>query len=756
MQNYHNYHVDLSNCDSEPIHLIGRIQPHGFLLVLDPISLQVEQASKNVGDYLPLALEQVLGKPLRNLFGPADTSFDPQVPGTYFLSLSGTPFVAFLQKTGSKLLLECEPAAPCPDAEKMHQNTLLSQLHNRLNALFTLEEVAEAVAHTLREILQYDRVDITRFDQEWNSDVIAESCAPDVPSFVGHHFPATDIPAPARELLRQKHVRQIPDVNAQAVEIFPYYNPGTGEPTNILRSELRNPSEIHLEYLRNAGVAATISFSILVKNQLWGVVACHNIKPAYIEVWRRQLGDLVAKTLGTVIASIMEKRDHEQFNQYRQVKRTLVKRLGSGLSIPQGLFGQTPTLLEITESHGAALLLDGALTTVGHTPPQEEIRGLVKWLSEQVSEGVFFTRQLSVEWPAAAALKEVASGLLALEISRYNQEYLLFFKPEIKEIKAWAGNPQKPQVGEGLRLHPRKSFEKWEEVIKGKSLPWTQNEVEVAQMLLKDLIAIRLRNQAAELHSLNQELQLNADQLRTRNAQLKDFAYIIAHNLRAPLANIKALHQYYTDEPVQERAVYAMESVKRISDNIGETIEDVNVILKTHLVQQLLHEEVSLAELIEKETQNLAATIEQTGAQVVTELEVLTLFMPRLYVESILHNFISNALKYRSPDRPPVVRVKSWRTGNTLHLAVSDNGLGMDLNKVGDKLFGLYKVFHRTEHSKGLGLYLTNMQVKALGGSITVDSQVGKGTTFTVHFGQMGHSQIPGRATLTLLPSEQA
>ncbi|WP_207433643.1 ATP-binding protein [Sabulibacter ruber] len=740
MQNYQNHRVDLSNCDKEPIHIIGRIQPHGFLLVLGQESLIIEQASRNVDKFLPYGLEELLGKSLSVILSPGSVAFDSGFTGSQFLTLAQRPFIGHFHVSGTKTILECEPSAPYPDSEKLRHNTILWQLHNQLNNLYTVESVAEPVAHTLRAILGYDRVDVTQFDQDWHTDVIAESRNERLNSFIGHHFPASDIPAPARELLKQKHVRQIPDVNAQAVEIYPYFNPSTGEPTNILRSELRNPSEIHLEYIRNTGVAATISFSILVKNQLWGVIACHNIEPTYIEIWRRQLCDLVVKTFGNVIASIQEKRDQEQFSRYKEVHRTLVNRLNNGESITEGLFQQQPSLLDLTQSHGAALLLDKALTTTGQTPPEETIRKLTQWLSEHVTDGVFHTRNLSAEWPEAEAIQQEASGLLALEISRYNQEYLLFFKPEIRQTRTWAGNPEKPVLGGNLHIHPRKSFEKWVEVIRGKSQPWTMNEVEITQALLKDLVAIRLRNQTAQLQKLNQEHLVNAEQLRTRNAQLEDFAYIISHNLRSPLATVKSLHQFYTAEPGEESAAYVMEKVQKVSDNMSETINDLNVILKTHLVQQLPHEEVQLAELIEKEKQNLAAVIAQTNAEIITELEVPSIYIPKLYLESILHNFISNALKYRSPYRKPVVKIRSWRTGHTLHLSVSDNGLGMDLTKVGDKLFGLYKVFHNTEQSKGLGLYLTRMQVKALGGTIDVESAPEQGTTFTVNFGQIDYS----------------
>ncbi|WP_205501387.1 ATP-binding protein [Rufibacter psychrotolerans] len=741
MQNYLNHKVDLTNCEKEPIHLIGQIQPHGFLAVVDAASRQMEQVSQNVGQFLPFSPAQLLGQPLEFLLAPEDATLDLTLPDSQFLTLAGLPFLGHFHQSGAKIILECEPVRPYPDAEKMRHNTLLNRLHQQLNTLFTLEQVAQAVADALRLILGYDRVKITQFDQEWNTDVIAESRTGRLNSFIGHHFPASDIPAQARELLRQKHVRQIPDVNATPVAIHPYYNPTTGRPTNILRSELRNPSEIHLEYIRNTGVAATISFSILVKDTLWGVIACHHAEPVYIDVWRRQLADVVTKTFGNVIASIQEKRDLEQYGRYKEVERTLVQRLNSGVPLQEALFGQEPTLLHLTESHGAALLVDGTLVTIGLTPTLEEIEGLVRWLAGAVPDSVFSTHQLSAAWPAAEGFRERASGLLALEISRYNQEYLLFFKPEIKETITWAGNPEKPALGDNLRIHPRKSFEKWVEVIRGKSRPWTLNEVEMTQVLLKDLIAIRLRNQAAELQNLNQELLLNTEQLRNRNAQLEDFAYITSHNLRSPLATIKSLHQFYTAEPGQETADYVMRQVQRVSENMSETIEDLNVILKTHLVKQLPQEEVQLTELIAKEKQNLAAVIAQTQAELNTHLEVSTLYMPKLYLESILHNFISNALKYRAPDRQPKVLVKSWSTPDSLCLSVSDNGLGMDLEKIGQNLFGLYKVFHKTEQSKGLGLYLTHVQVKALGGTIQVESTLGQGSTFTVCFPRAGYTR---------------
>ncbi|MFC6996464.1 ATP-binding protein [Rufibacter roseus] len=744
MQNYPNLQVDLFNCDKEPIHIIGQIQPCGFLLVLNAETLLIEQASQNTGEFLGYAPEELLGQAFAVLLKEEEASITakslleagPQNP--QLLMLNGRQIIAFCHLSDGKIILEGEHYLPYSDEEKLAHNRVLTQLHERLNTLGSLTQVAEAVAEVLLEVLQYDRVNITQFDADWHSDVIAESRTQRLPSFVGHHFPATDIPAPARELLRQKHIRQIPDVNAVAVGITPYFNPTTGVPTNILQSEFRNPSDMHLEYVRNTGVAATISFSIMVKDQLWGVVACHHSEPAYIDVWRRQLCDLIVKTLANVIASIQERRDMEQYNRFKEVEEVLVNHLCDNHNIQEALFKLQPCLLDITEGSGAALLLDGVLTTCGQTPSGKQIESLVRWLSGQ-KKNVFYTHQLSKEWPEAAEYQEMASGVLALEISRFNLEYLLFFKPEIKENRIWAGNPEKPVQEAGMRMHPRKSFEQWVEVVKGKSLPWGMNELEVAEHLLKDLVAIRLRNQTDRLESLNQELHDTTEQLLSKNNQLEDFARILAHNLRSPLANVVGLYQYYAGAPSEDSAALALHHIKQVADNMLQTIQDLNNILRTQMLKDLPEEKVSLAEFVEKERQNLEAVIAESRAEIRTDLQVPFVTAPRPYVESILHNFISNALKYRSPDRNPEVQVKSWVENNQLHLAVSDNGVGMDLQQVGDNLFGLYKTFHRNQDAKGLGLYLTKMQVNALGGEILVQSAPDQGTTFTIVFSPGAH-----------------
>ncbi|WP_114782594.1 ATP-binding protein [Botryobacter ruber] len=741
MQNYQNLKVDLSNCDVEPIHLIGRIQPHGFLLILSQDTLAIEQVSENIEAYFGVAPEKLQGRTLGQICTPEEyhtleiqlrnaDKMNPQL-----LTLQGKLYFGFIHPSEDKIVVECEPYTQSTEKQRLESTFIFSEFQSKLNSLNSLEEQANLLVEYAQAILDYDRVMLYAFDPEWNGEVIAEKIKPGVTSYLHHHFPATDIPAQARALLVQKHVRQIPDANAQPLNIVPYLNPASGKPSNILRSELRNPSELHLEFLRNMNVRATLSVSVMVKGELWGLINCQNETPVLKNYWQRQTCNLVAKAFSNAILASAEKRDLVTLEKYRQAENKLMEQVHKTGNICEGLLKQQLTLLNISEGTGAALFFENELFLIGSTPSEVQVLELLAWLQENRDEQIFHTRQLSKAFPPAAAYQEQASGLLALEISRFSKSFILFFKPEIKETRIWAGNPEKPVAGADQLIHPRKSFEKWVEVVKGKSVSWSLSEIEIGQLLQKDIIAYVLRSQAARLRELNSELRTSAEELHLKNQRLEDFAHIITHNLRSPMSNIRGLYNLYQAEPDPETGAEVMKRMHVVINNMAATIDDLNLILRAALEKQLPSQPVRLLEVIEKEKQNLEAVIRETNADIQTDLEVQEITVPKVYLESILHNLLSNALKYRADNRKPVIRIKSWREQDCCCLSVSDNGLGMDLQKVGNKVFGLYKTFHANKDSKGLGLYLTKLQAEALGGKIEVTSEPDKGTTFTLKIG---------------------
>ena len=739
MLNYPNFKVDLSNCDKEPIHIIGRIQPHGLLMVIDRKSFSIEQVSSNIADFVPdTECQQWLGSSIFNFLPKKSKTWfetDFLTRGNGRIELGERQFYGFCHISDDKIVLESEPYSDPKEQDRFQQLEKLSLLKSQLNQLEDPFKMADLVAKEMQQYLDYDRVNVIRFDRNWNSEVIGESLKGDADAFLGHRFPASDIPQVARNLLLRKTIRQIPDVKGKAVDIVPYINPSTGVPTNILRSELRNPSEIHLEYLNNMEVRSTISFSIITKGRLWGLVTCHNNNPKFVEAWKRQMAFLMTQAFASEIASIQKAADLKTLKQLTQRRLELVEALEKYADLAAGLDQENLHTLLATEGIGAAVLLDQKLYSYGPTPSEDELASIFQWLVQYNPEKVFHTRSLWKVFPEATMYKDQACGLLALEISKYNREYLLFFKPEIPRVRIWAGEPEKPELKDGDYIHPRKSFEKWEEVVRGKSDKWSKNELDVAKTFVKDLTAFQLRDQAVSLKQLNSQLKMTANRLQAKNSQLEDFSLIMAHNLRGPMNNILLLHEYYQEEPTEANSQFLLQKIPAIVENMITTMNDLNKLMDTRLEDELPAEEVGLAELIEREWENLQTEeIQAAGARLVADLKVPYVYLPKVYAESILHNFISNALKYRSSERKPRIEVKTWEEADDICLAVVDNGLGMDLRSVGDKLFGLYKTFHFHKQAKGMGLYLTKMQVEALGGTIKVESKPNKGTMFTVSF----------------------
>ncbi|HLT06841.1 MAG TPA: ATP-binding protein [Cyclobacteriaceae bacterium] len=739
MLNYQEFKVDLSNCDKEPIHLIGRIQPHGWLMVINRETYGIEQVSANIADFVAdTALEQWLESSIFDFLPKKSQEwfekvFLPKGHGT--IEIGTRKFYGFGHLSNDKIILECEPYFdPSPD-DKLADIERVSSLKIQLNKMDDLLEIADLVAKEMQAYLGYDRVNVIRFDRNWNSEVIGEGLSSDLISFMGHRFPASDIPQPARNLFLRKTVRQIPDVKGRAVNIVPYVNPSSGTPTNILGSELRNPSEIHLEYLSNMDVRSTISFSIIEKGRLWGLISCHNYKPVFIDAWKRKIAYLMTQALASEITSTQNSVDLKAFKILNHQRLVLVEALERHPNLSSGLAAEPLHHLIQGDSCGAAVMLNQKLYVYGLTPPESIIQSVIDWLVENNNKKIFHTRSLWKDIPSAKAYLETTCGLLALEISKYNHEYLLFFKPEIPRVRIWAGNPEKPELADGDYIHPRKSFEKWEEIVRGKSQKWSKNELDVAKTFVKDLTAFQLRDQAATLKRLNTQLERTARQLQAKNNQLEDFSMIMAHNLRGPMNNILLLHEYYQEEPTETNSQFVLQKIPSIVENMITTMNDLNKVMDARLENELPSEEVQLAELINREWENLQTEeILASGACLVADLQVPSVYLPKVYAESILHNFISNALKYRSTERQPKVEVRSWEEGEDIFLSVSDNGLGMDLKRVGDKLFGLYKTFHFHKQAKGMGLYLTKMQVETLGGSISVHSELDKGTIFTVSF----------------------
>ena len=493
--------VDLTNCDREPIHVLGTIQSFGFLIAVTADWL-VAHASNNVAEFIGIPPTALLGRPLAE-FMAQDALHDIRnritvlqrsdaVERLFSLQLvqGGPSFDVAVHLSAHLVVIEAEPAAP----RDLDAINLFRPLMARLQAVKELSAFCREGARQIRALTGFDRVMVYRFDSSGGGEVVAEVKAPGVDSFLGLHYPASDIPVQARALYLRSPFRLISDVDAAASAVVPVHGPD-GQPLDLSMSILRAVSPIHLEYLRNMGVQASMSISIVIEGRLWGLFACHHRKPHLPSFASRSAAEL----FGQMFSMMLESRERGEARQYEMRARILADRLMRSIARDDELLRNAEWLGEVIAesipSDGVGVFVNGAIALSGLTPGREEFTALLSALNRTAVSQVFTTDHIASLVPAASLYANHAAGLLAIPLSRSPRDYVVLFRAEQLQSVRWAGNPEKPvELGpNGVRLTPRKSFAEWSEIIRGKSTPFSPAEVTVAEALRSALLEVVLR-----------------------------------------------------------------------------------------------------------------------------------------------------------------------------------------------------------------------------------------------------------------------
>jgi light-regulated signal transduction histidine kinase (bacteriophytochrome) len=493
--------VDLTSCDREPIHILGAVQPFGFLIAVSSDWIVV-RASENAARWLGHADSDLLGLPLSDLMdietihlirGHLQSLRGPDAIDRIFgtaLQPGGAPFDIALHLSGGSIVIEAEPSV----FEHLNAGNLVRSMVGRLQQTVGFDPFCREAVRQMRALTGFDRVMVYRFDPDGSGVVIAESARSSLEPYLGLHYPASDIPKQARALYERNWLRIIADVDAAPVAVLPQRDP-EGRPLDLSMSTLRTVSPIHIEYLRNMGVAASLSVSILRGGKLWGLFACHHAEPRHISLERRTGAEL----FGQMFSLILESREREAETAYEASSRALHDRLmgalASGGTSLENITGFLDDITGIVTCDGIGVWVNGEITLRGATPTAEEFTGLVRFLNRTATSRAFATHEIGAVHPPAADYTERAAGLLAVPISRAPRDFLVFFRRELARTVTWAGNPEKPATlgPNGLRLTPRKSFEAWTEVVRGQSTPWGAVDLRIAEALRITLLEVILR-----------------------------------------------------------------------------------------------------------------------------------------------------------------------------------------------------------------------------------------------------------------------
>jgi two-component system, chemotaxis family, sensor kinase Cph1 len=494
----------LSDCDREPIHIPGSIQPHGVMLVADSTSLMVCAIAGDAGKMLGVA--SGVNKPLADFVGRENAQLATKVTKTAIRRA----FIGTIQKadraeiditahiSGDYLVLELEPKTG-PNKSSAELLGALESASGGFDQATTLEALCKVAAIEFRKLIGYDRIMVYRFLDEGAGTVLAEDRRPGLHSFMNHHFPASDIPQQARALYVRNLLRVIPDVSYVAAPLQPEWR--AGEALDMSDSILRSVSPIHLQYLRNMGVAASASVSVVKDGVLWGLIACHNETSRAIPYELRAACRTLASNLARQIKTREEADAYRERLRLRGSSDDTIALLSQQGSLEQEVAHHVDDLSRLLSGDGFAVMRGDAISLTGACPSEQEVRKLAGWLIGKSAEAIFATSQLAVAYPAAKSFEGVAAGVLALLLSVEERWLLIWFRAEEIQTVNWAGNPHKGiDLKPGEILNPRTSFEAWQETVRGRARRWTLAEMEAAGRLQRDLIEVRQNQRLKEVN----------------------------------------------------------------------------------------------------------------------------------------------------------------------------------------------------------------------------------------------------------------
>ncbi|NET41339.1 ATP-binding protein [Okeania sp. SIO2B3] len=734
--------VNLTNCDREQIHIPGSIQPHGVLLVLQEPELDIIQVSNNTEEWLNILPENLLNQNIKYLLEPQQIdSIRNSLTGDFEylnpLKLSiqcgdeTKLFNSIVHHNNQVIILELEPCQIELEQDFFQFYRLTRHTITRIQKSASLQELCSIVVKEIRQLTGLDRVMIYKFHVDNSGEIIAEAKRENLEPYLGLHYPASDIPESSRHLYSINYLRIIPDINYQPVELFPKNNPLTNQPLDLSFSVLRSVSPIHIEYLQNMGVKASMSISLLKEGKLWGLIACHHYSIKYIPYDLRTVCDFFGQVMSVHITT---KEEHDNLDykiHLKSIQSQVITAISKSENLLTAFTNIGEKLLTIVGATGAIVYAEGELQKIGETFKDEEIEPLLNWVKTNIKTDIYYTDSLPKVYPPANEFKEIASGLLVLEITKVQKNYVLWFRPEVSQTVNWAGNPQKHGKIESdgsITLLPRKSFAKWLETVECHSLPWQSYEIEGAQELKSAILGILMRKMA-KLAEINLELEQS-------NSDLDSFNYIASHDLKEPL---RGIHNYATflmedyGEIIEQDGRQKLETLVRLTQRMEDLINAL--LFLSRLGRQALHKApINLNELIENVSEVIRMSKPNESIEIITMENLPIIYGDKILMEEVFSNLINNAVKYNKKTHKTVEIGYKQTEESACLIYVKDNGIGIREKHI-ETIFKLFKRLHGKDKfggGTGVGLTIVKKIIERHGGQIWLESNYGEGTTFYI------------------------
>ncbi len=727
----------LANCDREPIQIPGAIQPHGVLLVIDEASWRVGQLSANADVLLASPAARLAGLSIEQVLGPGGAAQVREAATFVSLDevnplpvlLDGRQVDCIMHRHDGLLLLEFELPNQLPVSDAPLLDRGLGRALTRLQAARTLADLYRISVAEIQTLTGYDRVLIYRFEQEGHGQVIAEATRPGMELYNGLFFPASDIPAQARELYRVNWLRIIPDSSYVPVPLVPLLRPDTGEPLDLTHAYLRSVSPIHCQYMKNMGTASSMSISLLKEDRLWGLISCGNRTPMAVPHALRAACQAIGQVLSMQISALQEIEAQAQRNAKQSMLLELaqIMRAADDQDVLEALCESAQQLMALVDACGVAVLVGDRLHLAGHCPSAEQVAAIYQWVRTQAS-GVVESSSLGAEFPDARGFSEVASGLLSFTLPKPVDNAVMWFRPELKQSVDWSGDPRKVAVpatdepGSRAQLQPRQSFALWQEQVDGKARRWDSGDL---------FAATDLRRSALEVDLARQVLK-EQEAVRARD----ELVAVVSHDLRSPLTIIVMqcgmMQRLLAGDTGQssKRIDSAIETLQRATSRMTNLLEDLLDTAKIEAGRYSISPQVLEVSQIFEDNYSLLAPLalnKQIDLRFATEPDLLIMADPeRLF--QVLSNLVSNAIKFTPKEGS--VAISAARDGAFVRVSIKDSGRGILPEQLPHVFERYWRVREGNPNGTGLGLYICMGIVKAHGGELHATSEPGQGSQF--------------------------
>lgn len=464
----------LQNCETEPIQYVAYIQPFGCLLAVDTETDVIIYVSENLQDWVSMPIDQVLGAKMDHVFSRdmvhqfnnalAHSTISSQREYVGRITDIKTSDV-FIHEKARRLIIELQPTSA------VHKPTLkimdvMSRINSRLKTAKNIQQLLNQMVIEFRALSGFNRVKAYRFLNDGSGEIVAESREPQLDSFLGLRFPAIDIPQSARKIYERNPIRIIPSVTAEQVRLLSIDK--QKEPLDLSLALFRGHVPVHMLYLQNMGIQATLSLHIILNGKMWGFFAFHHMSERMLDSETISALQMLNGSVATVLELYIREQGIERMEECARVASTLFLGDDSPLGFSANWKTASSELATLIDCDGVGLLSYDRYDTYGTCPTEGFIQELASFLDDLVERDDFDGKPFGIDSNELSFSKsyiEDAEGILVIPKPAVSYRYLFYFRKDIDRVIRWAGNPSKDlyKSEDGFRLNPRTSFAEYQE-----------------------------------------------------------------------------------------------------------------------------------------------------------------------------------------------------------------------------------------------------------------------------------------------------